>query len=324
MSWETSYSSVDRKVGRLETDLNYSLSSVRSTLSDVEQAVEELEGIPRRVDSLEQDLREAKEETEQVESNLDDRISTVDGDVERVVKRVEALERHLRQADGAVVVDLDEDRGGELRSLTATVEKGLAARAGLLSDHERYRLQYCGKQLKDALEERGRHRAAVLQAAKVLATTQAGDDRRKAAEIDFAASAPKAQKIHSQVGALTTTAEGAKAKLEADDALHAKRAKTIDAGERADTKLRMRLRSRLSSAISSANLLPLWFVTVLGPLPPKRSANEWMGTATDLLAYRITYGVADPVVALGDKPDGHRQPRRMAWHRQLSSDLRRW
>ncbi|BDM72497.1 hypothetical protein HEK616_59840 [Streptomyces nigrescens] len=29
-------------------------------------------------------------------------------------------------------------------------------------------------------------------------------------------------------------------------------------------------------------------VTVLGPMPPKRSVNEWMDTATDLLAYRIT------------------------------------
>lgn len=56
------------------------------------------------------------------------------------------------------------------------------------------------------------------------------------------------------------------------------------------------------------------FVTVLGPMPPKRSVNEWMDTATDLLAYRIIYGVIDPVVALGAKPDGRRQSRRTAWH----------
>lgn len=35
--------------------------------------------------------------------------------VEGPTTRVSVLERHLRQAEGAVVIDLDVDRGGKLR-----------------------------------------------------------------------------------------------------------------------------------------------------------------------------------------------------------------
>ncbi|MGW0950356.1 CopG family transcriptional regulator [Streptomyces sp. NPDC002623] len=229
---------------------------------------------------------------------------------DRLGTRVAALERYLRQAEGAVVVDFDEDRGGELHALAVTVDKGLDARAGLLADYERSRLQLAGDHLGHALKERGRHRAAVLLAAAVLATTQAGDAERKAAELDFKASAPKAREVHSRIGALTTSGEAARQKLEADDALRAKNAIGIDAGQRANTKLRLRLRSRLPEALSGTGLLPVWFVTGLGSMALSRNANDWMDAATDVLAYRVTYRITDPVIALGAPPDGHRAVQR--------------
>ncbi|MDL5198711.1 CopG family transcriptional regulator [Streptomyces sp. ALI-76-A] len=320
MSVEGSYTSLDRKVHDLET----SLSGVSSQVSDVEDAVGRLEEIPRRVDSLEYDLREAKEETERVDNDLGDRISAVDGSVDRLVTRVAALERYLRQAEGAVVVDLDEDRAGEVHALAVTVNKGLDAQACLLDDYERSRLKLSGAHLKQALEERGGHRAAVLRAAAILATTQADDPERNAAELDFKSSAPKAQAAHRRVGPLRISAEDARQKLEADDARRAKKAKVIEAGQRADTKLRLRLRSRLSDALSGAELLPVWFVTAFGPMAPSRNANDWMDAATDVLAYRVAYQVTDPVVALGAPPDGHRAPRRTARHQELTRELRRW
>ena len=94
--------------------------------------------------------------------------------------------------------------------------------------------------------------------------------------------------------------------------------------QRANTKLRLRLRSRLSDALSGAELLPVWFVTAFGALAPSRNANDWMDAATDVLAYRLTYRITDPVVALGTPPDGHRAPRRTAWHQELTRELRRW
>jgi hypothetical protein len=50
-----------------------------------------------------------------------------------------------------------------------------------------------------------------------------------------------------------------------------------------------------------------------------------MNTATSLLAYRVTYEVVDPVVALGEP--AHDDPRREKWHRDLERRLakrRRW
>jgi hypothetical protein len=66
VSLEGSYTSLDRKVHNVETSLRHALSEVRSRVSDVEGTLGQLEDIPRRVDSLEYDLREAKEETERV------------------------------------------------------------------------------------------------------------------------------------------------------------------------------------------------------------------------------------------------------------------
>ncbi|KRV48593.1 CopG family transcriptional regulator [Wenjunlia vitaminophila] len=244
------------------------------------------------------DVREAKEETERVENDLENSISEIEAATSRLTTRVAALKRYLRQAKGAVVVNLDEDRGGELHALAVTVNKGLDARASLLTDYERSQLQLAGRQLKHATDERSQHRSAVLRAAAVLATAQAADAERKAAELDFKTSAPKAQDVHRRISRLTTSAQEARQKLEADDARRAKNAKVIDTGQRANTKLRLRLRSRLSDALSGAGLLPVWFVTALGPMAPSRNAHDWLDTATDVLAYRITYQVTDPVVAL--------------------------
>ncbi|UUU28556.1 hypothetical protein JIX56_00800 [Streptomyces sp. CA-210063] len=34
--------------------------------------------------------------------------------------------------------------------------------------------------------------------------------------------------------------------------------------------------------------------------------------------------IGSPAVALGTPPDGHRAPRRKAWHQELTRELRRW
>ncbi|MEU2874415.1 CopG family transcriptional regulator [Streptomyces olivoreticuli] len=323
MSMDHSHHDLDRRIDSVKRDLDYDVSSLQSKVSDIENTLEGMEGLDDRVDSLEYDLREAKSDTQNVQEELEASIGETDVAVSRLATRVAALERHLRQAKGAVVVDLDEDRGGELHALAVTADKGRAARAGLLSDYDRSRLTLHQSHLAQAREERGQHRAAVLHAAKVLATTPVGDPHRKAAERDFKTSAPQACQIHGRIANLVAAAAQADAKLTADDAAHARNAKVINAGERADTKLRLRLRSRLSDAVGGGHLLPVWFATSLGPMPPARNANEWMDTATDALAYRATYQVTDPVVALGPELEEY-VPRRASWHRELTKELRRW
>ncbi|RLU81536.1 hypothetical protein CTZ27_32085 [Streptomyces griseocarneus] len=126
----------------------------------------------------------------------------------------------------------------------------------------------------------------MLRAAAVLASTPAADPQRKAAEHDFTTSAPAARQAHGRIAGPAAAAQDDGAKLIADDVARKKYAETIEAGQRADTALRIRLRSRLSAVISGKDLLPVWFVTVLGPLPPACDPHTWMDTATDVPAYR--------------------------------------
>ena len=82
-----------------------------------------------------------------------------------------------------------------------------------------------------------------------------------------------------------------------------------------------RLRTNLIKAIERAELLPVWFDTVLGMAPPA-DADAWLRVGTNLLAYRATYGITDPVVALGPQTDAHSSKRRSQWHRKLTNELR--
>ncbi|MFF3838670.1 hypothetical protein [Streptomyces sp. NPDC001930] len=49
----------------------------------------------------------------------------------------------------------------------------------------------------------------------------------------------------------------------------------MDAGDKAQRKLDLVLRSRLADALRDRALLPMWFVTVLGPVAPARPTQEW-------------------------------------------------
>jgi hypothetical protein len=90
-----------------------------------------------------------------------------------------------------------------------------------------------------------------------------------------------------------------------------------------DDSAETRMRSRSSDALNSQVMLPTWFITVLGPLPPAKDTDGWMETATDVLVYRATYQVAAPIVALGSPPD-RSGTRRAARYERLTRELRRW
>jgi hypothetical protein len=96
----------------------------------------------------------------------------------------------------------------------------------------------------------------------------------------------------------------------------------IAAGERAWEALQAALRVRVADAVGEGALLPAWFTSVLGPIPPAEDTRSWMEAATDLLAYRVTYGVDDPASALGPEPAVEASARRRAWHQQLRRRLR--
>jgi hypothetical protein len=108
-------------------------------------------------------------------------------------------------------------------------------------------------------------------------------------------------------------AENAATELLRDDSLRQGHAAAIAAGEQAWTTLTTRLRTRLVDTIDRAELLPVWFDTVLGMTPPPE-ADAWLQTGTELLAYRTTYGVSNSVVALGPVPKADASRPRRDWH----------
>lgn len=68
-------------------------------------------------------------------------------------------------------------------------------------------------------------------------------------------------------------------------------------------------------------MLPVWFVTVLGPAPPADATQERLDLAVDVLVCRITHRITDPVVALGRAPHDAAGAAR---HRGLTRALKSW
>lgn len=118
-------------------------------------------------------------------------------------------------------------------------------------------------------------------------------------------------------------ARTAAAALAADQAATADKQPAIAAGQRAEQRLTLALRSKLADAISNRLLLPAWFATVLGPAPPARDTDRWLECATRVLLYRLTYRVTDQVLALGTRPDPEDEHRH-GWWEELRTALRPW
>jgi hypothetical protein len=131
-----------------------------------------------------------------------------------------------------------------------------------------------------------------------------------------------AEKHDQRALQLVGPAQSAQAALAQDDSLRQAKASLIEEGDKAERKMSWLLRGRLVEAIRDRALLPMWFVTVLGPVPPAHKTQEWMDLATQVLAYRVTYGITDQVVALGPAPNEY-APRRTQWYRELTQELRR-
>ncbi|MDI3408365.1 hypothetical protein [Streptomyces cavernicola] len=303
---------LDERTGSLESEL----SSLRYKFGDVEDLDHELRDIRDDVSSAEDDL-----------SSLDDDVRAHIADTERALKRltarIQAIEAHASIAGGMPVADFD-TIDAEWPQLARAAERGRQARAGLLNDAERYDNLSRIQAHASAVEYRDQHRDAAVEAARVLASTPRTDGEHKKAEWNFQNSQRLADSHGQRAEKLAGFAEKAQAALDQDDALLASKAALLQKAEKAEKKLDWLLRGRLADAVRDRALLPMWFVTALGPVPPASRTQEWMDAGTRLLAYRVTCEVKDQVVALGSMPDGHQEPLRAAWYQELTQDLRSW
>ncbi|MFD6133562.1 hypothetical protein ACFWC2_30450 [Streptomyces diastaticus] len=313
------------QVRRLESrtgGMEHELYSLRSKLGEVEDLDYELYDIRGGIRSLEDDLGTVRNDLSELDEDVRDDIRGTKQALKRLTGRVQALEAHLLAAGGAPHADLD-TIDPEWKKLARTASHGWNVRAGLLPGHQREALRLNIRHYEQALEERDEHREKVVEAAGILATRPRTSREYKQAVGDFGMARPLAEQHDQRAKKLAGPAQTARAALAQDDTLRQAKASLIEQGDKAERKLNWLLRGRLADAVRDRALLPMWFVTVLGPVPPAHKTQAWLDLATQVLAYRVTYGITDQVVALGPAPDEY-LPRRTEWHGELVKDLRRW
>jgi hypothetical protein len=206
--------------------------------------------------------------------------------------------------------------------VAAVASAGLNARTHLMSAEERSGLQaVVAEHAAVSREQVGRLEEA-LAASRTIAEVGPADEAHEAAVTTFRTAAKAWEAAWARTADLADRAEDAQQRLAEDDRRRIRQADVIAAGERAWEALQAALRVRVADAVGEGALLPAWFTSVLGPIPPAEDTRSWMEAATDLLAYRVTYGVDDPASALGPEPAVEASARRRAWHQQLRRRLR--
>ncbi|MEU9263271.1 hypothetical protein AB0D68_33150 [Streptomyces sp. NPDC048212] len=313
------------QVRRLETrtgGVESELHSLRTKLGEVEDLDYELSDIRGDVRRVEDDLSTVRTELTELDDDVRGDIQDTEQALKRLTGRVQALEAHLLAEGGAPLADLD-TIDPEWKKLARTASHGWNVRSGLLPGHQREAHRLNIRHYEGAVEERDEHRDKVVEAAGILASQPHTSREFKQAAMDFGMSRTLAESHGQRAQKLAGLAQTARAALAQDDTLRQAKASLIEQGDKAERKLNWLLRGRLADAIRDRALLPMWFVTVLGPVPPAHRTQEWMDHATQVLAYRVTYEITDQAVALGPPPAAH-VPRRTEWHRELTKDLRRW
>lgn len=308
--------------GGEDDDLGSVLTRLRQELDDLAAAVERLPGRVGELGTQLEQVRRTVGELGARTADADAQVRELAVVVKRLDARVEWLERNIRLHDpAAVVVELD-DVGPDLLQLAEVADAGQRARLALMPAATRSRLEADVAAHAETVRTRARQLQAALGASRVLADTPPSDEAhgRAIGEFRFAVGAMAEAAGHAQE--LARSAVEASEELTADERRRAGQARVIEAGEDAWDELLGRLRERLAEAVGEGALLPTWFTTVLGPIPPAQDTRSWMDAGTALLAYRVTYGVTDPIVGLGPDPVEADGTRRRAWHQGLRRQLR--
>lgn len=305
----------ERDLGTILEELRHDVDRLTAVVHDLPGKVEELgggldeahrllEGVARRSAEAEVGVRE---------------LGVL---VKRLDARVEWLERNIRMHDpSAVVVELD-DVPPDLFRLAELADRGQRAQLALLPASSRAALEKAVEEHADAVRERARHLDDALAASRTLASTERGEEVHASAVGEFRSAAAAFAAARRRCAELVRPAVEAAEELSADEERRAEQAEVIGTGERAWRELLGRLRSRVAEAVGEGALLPAWFTSVLGPIPPAEDTGAWMDAATGMLAYRVSYEVTDPVLPLGADPDDRAGARRKGWHAQLKRQLR--
>jgi chromosome segregation ATPase len=303
-----------------ETDLGFTVMQLRNDVDDLALAIENLpdrlSGLDNLVDDVRRSVRRVESRSIEIEETSRDLVALV----KRLGARVEWLERNIRLQSATAEVELDDVSAAQVE-LAEVAEEGHVAQAELLPPARRSALEAAVAAHSAAIQAAAHHREGTLAACEVLAETTRNDDRHVTAVAEFRAGVAGLAESRQRASELAAAASEAVEILDKDEQQQVAVADVVADGERAWAELQYRLRSRVADAVGEGALLPAWFTTVLGPIPPAQDTRAWMDVATTLLAYRVTYGVTDPILALGREPGEGETARRRAWYQQLRRQL---
>jgi|GEM_PF-2676900 len=304
-----------------QSSLAFEVRQLRADLDDLADAITFLPGRLRGLDSQVQQARKEIRTADARGAELEGAVRDLAALVKRLDARVEWLERNVRLQESATAVELD-DVAPDVFRFAEDAEAGLNARTRLMSAEERSGLQTLVAEHAAASKDQAARLQQALTASRTIAETGHTEDAHRDAVTEFRAAAQAMDEARSRTADLAESARAAQERLAVDDERRIRQADVIAAGERAWDDLQRSLRVRVADAVGEGALLPAWFTSVLGPIPPAEDTRAWMEVAVDLLAYRVTYDITDPSVALGPDPAPEDSPRRRAWHHQLRRRLR--
>jgi prophage DNA circulation protein len=315
-------------IGRTFTDQARELDALDRSVSELRYNLDELsedqDTLKHRVSMLETDaiesLRSSTRDLEEAVEEMQDELAETRTVVHHLAGQLTWLEHHVRTSAGLSAVAIDE-ASPALRNLARKADLAATARAGMLPDLQRSRLQAQINRYDNLRRQRQQHLAAAVTQSRILTDCPDSGDEHAAASTAFRAALAQANQLVEQINSTRDDVSNARARLAADDEYRRARSATITEGEQAKAVLHRKLRQRLTDAIGDRALFPSWFTTALGYSPPADGTTQWIAAATELIAYRITYGINDPAVALGSRPASD-QAIQAAWFDALVATLR--
>lgn len=241
--------------------------------------------------------------------------------VRLIAQKVDWLMANALITADAPICDLDGDLDQAMAELAAQVERGERFHDQLLDNTAR-------KELKLAVDRHWEwNRKFARSQAQVTSLSEAivGPDELAAvrAAEEFPAAWQALADLEQDGPRLENTARVAQQRLDADDELRRDHGADIEAVGQAWQELFGQLRGVIDSGVAQRALFPTWFRDTLGLTPPADAPTRWFELATEILAYRITYGVDSEDSPLGDPPPGDASTRRRAWHQRLRAGLSR-
>ncbi|MEQ3550129.1 hypothetical protein WIS52_06560 [Pseudonocardia nematodicida] len=316
---------------RAEERLRGEIAGLRARVEDLPEN-HEVGQLTRKVDAVTRDLEATTEtldalriRTDELDDDLADGLRDIRDEHTRALdsirRQMQHLERHIRSSAGAVAAELV--TSPELRDLAERAERGKGLESQQLGPAGRATRQRTVQAWTDWQDRRDQTRQKILAASRRIAETSPLASDRRGALHSYRTAHSELAELQDRRDRTRAAADIARSELD-DDADQADRASAdIMRGQQAETALRAELRTQLVDAIERGHLLPVWFTTVLG-LGPPADGEHWLQTGVELLAYRVTHAITDPVVALGAAPGPKASGRRRERHRALAIRLQRY